>query len=225
MQPYFTINELSSRWGLSVDAIGGLGADGYIRFGVYITGLLLVEIGTYGPGPDYKFIVEDAAQWSGFVPVTPRTVARAWTNRKTERLEIPDTNCGKVVRVVSLITSEENDEGPLLLVAADDVEKFERQREVDKPTTVIVPMKEPKQKDDWFYAIKSCVIQFENENNRTPTETQLWIRLYTAPPSNYGITIGKNKGTVSSTGRRNASLQFIRRRTESQSLPWSLIQS
>ena len=33
------------------------------------------------------------------------------------------------------------------------------------------------------------------------------------------------KATVSSTGRRNASFQFIRRRTESQSLPWSLIQS
>ena len=33
------------------------------------------------------------------------------------------------------------------------------------------------------------------------------------------------KAAVSSTGRRNASLQFIRWRAESQSLSWSLIQS
>lgn len=51
----------------------------------------------------------------------------------------------------------------------------------------IIPITEPKTKDDWFYAIRDCVREFEKEQKYTPNETELWVRLKTNPPSTYGI--------------------------------------
>lgn len=52
----------------------------------------------------------------------------------------------------------------------------------------ITAMQEPKTKDDWFYAIKQCILDFEAAHEYTPNEAELWIRLKTNPPTSYGIT-------------------------------------
>lgn len=76
----------------------------------------------------------------------------------------------------------------------DEVSRLISKAEIIEGGEKIDHMVEPKNKDDWFYAIRDCVREFEKETGRTPNETQLWIRLKTAPPNTYGIsTNGKGE--------------------------------
>jgi hypothetical protein len=57
----------------------------------------------------------------------------------------------------------------------------------------IILMHEPKKKDEWFDALRDCIGAFEQEKGYTPNETQLWVRLKTNPPEDYGIEWGARR--------------------------------
>lgn len=140
MPPFFTVDELVRRWGVSADVIGAYGAAGRLQFGVFVTGLLHVEIGDYGPAPDYEFRIEASGSWSGFVPISSKTVAAAWQSGSVERIDIPNTDCGKVVRVVSLIPYDMQETEMMLLVDAEELARFERAERApvsDEPLNVV----------------------------------------------------------------------------------------
>lgn len=126
-QPYFKIDDVANRWGLSRDAVMSYGIAGQLKFGLFATGLLHVEVGSYGTPPKYDFIVESSGFWSGFIPIKPEMVAALYLNGGTDHWQIPDTSCGKSVCVLEYIPHDECDESPTLLVAGEEVERFERE--------------------------------------------------------------------------------------------------
>lgn len=143
-QPFFTIQELASRWGVSESAVFSLGANGSLQFGIFVPGFIHVEIGSHGT-ENHEFEVESAGFWSGFIPIAANMVTSVWQNGKASRLTIPDTDCGKVVRVVSDIPFDEFDQSSKLFVAQDDLEKFELTHRVaadNNPTSALSPCNE-----------------------------------------------------------------------------------
>jgi len=132
---FFTIDDLATRWAVPASQIGELGAEGLLQFGVYFDGMLHVEVGEYGPLPDLHFTVESSGLWSGFIPINKDTVATCWLHGGTEHIQIPNTACGKVVRVISYIPRDPDvDKEHRLLVSASDLEKFEREHEAPTNT-------------------------------------------------------------------------------------------
>lgn len=63
----------------------------------------------------------------------------------------------------------------------------------------IIGLSEPKTKDDWFHAIRDCILSFESEKRYTPNETELWAVLKTNPPDTYGIGVN-GKGALTLAG-------------------------
>lgn len=132
-QPYFTVDELAERWEMTRDGVASLGAEGLLKFGVFLSGLLPVEVGSFECAPGSKlpeFQVESSGLWQGFIPVTPSTVAAIWLNGATSRIHIPNTDCGKVVisRPQDYIPFDENDKGGRLLVDLAEVERYESKK-------------------------------------------------------------------------------------------------
>ncbi len=129
-QPYFTVDELAERWEMTRDGVLSLGAEGLLTFGVFLSGILPVEVGSFECAPGSKlpeFQVESSLPCRGFIPVTPGTVAAIWLNGAISRIDIPNTDCGKVViaRLQDYIPFDENDEGGRLLVDLAEVERYE----------------------------------------------------------------------------------------------------
>ncbi len=120
--PYITVTDLAARWGVSIDAIGALGADGRLRFGCIFPGTLILEfcrLNTAGDGLE----VIDTEAVRGFVYVTPETVSAAWQGGVTDRIEIPNTDSGELVRVSAYIPfSDEGDELRVVAVLEDALE-------------------------------------------------------------------------------------------------------
>ena len=52
----------------------------------------------------------------------------------------------------------------------------------------------PKRRDEWYYAIRDAAREFYEQSGERPTAEKLWIQLRNSPPSNYGITSGKDRG-------------------------------
>lgn len=128
-QPFFTVQDIASRWGVSESHVFSLGAAGCLKFGVFIPGAIHVEIGSYSP-ENNDFEVESSGLWSGFIPVSAEMVASIWQSGAASRLSIPNTDCGKAVCVISDVPFDECDQTRKLLVAGDDLEKFEASRNV-----------------------------------------------------------------------------------------------
>lgn len=61
----------------------------------------------------------------------------------------------------------------------------------------------PKNKDDWFLAIRDAALIFKKEHGRCPNEAEIWQQLRTAPPEAYGIEPGDHHGekTIFMDGR------------------------
>lgn len=160
LSPYFTIDDLADRWGLSRNAVCSYGADGQLSCGVFVTGHLHVEVGTHGHAPEYEFKVESNGLWRGYVPVTAETVAAIWLNSETAHLFIPDTDCKKHVHVLEYLPIDECDKGPRLVVAGDEVERFEREvlRVCDKPVAGLSSgangVWQPELPDEWQRGLK-----------------------------------------------------------------------
>ncbi len=51
----------------------------------------------------------------------------------------------------------------------------------------------PAKIDDWFRVIDDMTRTFYKDNEKVPNEPQAWARLWTSPPSGYGITTGKDR--------------------------------
>jgi hypothetical protein len=66
----------------------------------------------------------------------------------------------------------------------------------------LIQMHEPKTKDDWFYVIRDCVRAFEKEYGFTPNEPQLWARLKTNPPQEYGVNFDSKKESLLIAGEK-----------------------
>lgn len=127
--PYFKADDLAKRWGISKDEVLSFGAAGELQFGVFMNGVLPIEICERSGPPAYESVVIDKGVWSGFVPVRPEMVAEIWIQGKTTCLQIPDTNCGRQVIPGDYIPSSECDEGPMLIVDRQEVERFEQSAE------------------------------------------------------------------------------------------------
>lgn len=150
---FFTVDDLAMRWGVPPSQIGELGAEGLMQFGVYLDGDLFVEIGHYGATPEFLFEVESTAVLSGFVPVTSDTAASCWLRGFTDNIAVPNTDCGKTVRVVNYIPRDANvDSGLRLMVSAAALEKYEKMNRPDvintAPTTCV------KAPDKWSRGMK-----------------------------------------------------------------------
>ena len=52
----------------------------------------------------------------------------------------------------------------------------------------------PKRKDEWYYVIRDAAREFYELSGKWPTAEKLWVQLRSSPPSNYGITSGKDRG-------------------------------
>lgn len=115
------------------------GITGQLKFGLYATGMLYVEIGSYGLRPDSDFIVESSGLWSGFIPIKPEMVAALYFNGATDYWQIPNTDCGKSVHVLEYIPIDGCDESPTLLITGDEVERFEFEVMgfCDKPSALV----------------------------------------------------------------------------------------
>ncbi|MBK7416147.1 MAG: hypothetical protein IPJ38_14600 [Dechloromonas sp.] len=61
LQPYFKIDEIATRWALSRDAVMSYGIDGQLKFGLFATGNLHVEVGSFGPPPTLILLLNQAA--------------------------------------------------------------------------------------------------------------------------------------------------------------------
>ena len=66
----------------------------------------------------------------------------------------------------------------------------------------ITPIAKPKNKDDWFEAIRDCAKEFEMEFQRTPSPTELWTRLIENPPVVYGIKWDLKKKALGMGGKK-----------------------
>jgi hypothetical protein len=137
MKPlFFTADDLAKRWGVTPEQVLQYGAEGLLQFGVYVDGFLMVEIGKSSPYPEMEFAKEASGPWSGFIPVKKSMVARCWLHGGTEIIEIPDTDCGKEVRVLDYIPYPHPPGGEQsfrLLVSADDLDKFEQRNGLCSP--------------------------------------------------------------------------------------------
>lgn len=152
LPPYFKIDELANRWGVSSGAVMSYGIDGQLRFGLFVTGLLRVEVGEYVQQPSFPFVVESSGCWSGFIPIKTEMVAALYLNGETDRWQIPDTDCGKSVRVISYIPNDECNTAPTLMIAGDEVERFERETMGGCATTGSSPC----QSEDWEQGIRNA---------------------------------------------------------------------
>lgn len=119
LQPFFKVDELAARWGVTRDAVLSYGANGQLQCGVFVTGFLAVEI------HDGDELVSTGF-WSGFIPVTPQSVAELWLNGKSASMQVLNTDCGKLVFVANYLPSSELDDGPVLVVDSLAVEAFEK---------------------------------------------------------------------------------------------------
>lgn len=52
----------------------------------------------------------------------------------------------------------------------------------------------PKNKDDWFLAIRDAASTFKKKHGRCPNEAEIWKQLRTDPPEAYGIEPGNHHG-------------------------------
>ena len=156
LQPYFKIDEIATRWALSRDAVMSYGIDGQLKFGLFATGNLHVEVGSFGPPPDFDFAVESSGFWSGFIPIKPEMVAALHLNGASDRWHIPDTDGGKSVRALAYVPHDECDEGPRLMVAGNEVERFEREvlQACEKPAACPLSGAGGVSPDEWKRGLK-----------------------------------------------------------------------
>lgn len=86
-------------------------------------------------------------------------------------------------------------------------------KQTDDPR--IIPIIELAKKDDWFYVIRDTARAFETEHGFTPSHSQLWARLVSTPPEEYGITYDSDSDRLSFPGakpmdRENFNKRFKR---------------
>ena len=55
------------------------------------------------------------------------------------------------------------------------------------PPAAIIPIKEPKTKNDWFLIIKKAIQGYENKHSHTPSRETLWWILVNNPPEGWKI--------------------------------------